>query len=164
MSAGGRARSDVTNFPGIIFALDAQTWDFRFPRPIGIQAADIGRNVVKHPMGEAVRHGCIGIMKDQNKGFRFARSVLPLKFRRDILALTSKLGGYGPAWLETGSRQPHTHLLRQTLILAALSWKGLLMGCHEGRCWKGDVIGSTAEMFRNHRRLKDIKQPRRAFF
>lgn len=64
VSSGGRARSHVADFPGIILALNSQTRDFRSARLISPNVVDMRRDAIKDPMRESISNRGIWIMND----------------------------------------------------------------------------------------------------
>src|SRR5262249_22719533 len=93
MAAGGRAGADVSDFAGVVAALESGVGELFPPGDVFVDAIDGSRDVIEEPVGKAVAARRVGIVKDQDKEFGFLGRAFPGKFGRDVFAFTGEAFG-----------------------------------------------------------------------
>src|SRR5215813_873413 len=79
MAAGGRAGADVSDFAGVVAALESGVGELFPPGDVFVDAIDGSRDVIEEPVGKAVAARRVGIVKDQDKEFGFLGRAFPGK-------------------------------------------------------------------------------------
>ena len=107
MAAGGRAGSCVSDFAGVIAALESGVGELLVPGDVFPDAVDGSRDVIKEPVGKAVAARSVGIVKDQDEEFGFLWRAFPGELGRDILALAGEAFGDFALALKCGTLYTH---------------------------------------------------------